>query len=348
MCINSTPNIKNRIIPIFISHMGCPNQCVFCDQKSISGTVVPMSPSDVKKHVENILASNELSSKVSEIAFFGGSFTGLEPGLQEEYLSSIGKFNLPVRISTRPDYIDESVLNRLKKHNVRIIELGVQSMSDDILEAAGRGHTVKHVLDACNLIKKHKFLLGIQTMIGLPLETLESVLHTANEVALLNPDMVRIYPVLVLKGTQLENMMEFGGYTPLTLELAVEYAAMALSIYKKHDINVIRVGLQSSDEISSKTDSKIFGGPIHPAFRQLVESTMLAKALYSYDIKKIICGVNSIHLLKGHNNYGLNMLLNLSGKSKIELSVSNEIAPDNVKIICNKNYVPILELGYSL
>ncbi len=324
-------HFKARIIPIFISHLGCPNQCVFCDQKSINGNKIAMSPALAKDFIREIIGESSISF---EIAFFGGSFTGINAQLQEEYLSMASEYGFPIRVSTRPDYINDEVLERLLKYGVRTIELGVQSMDDHILELSGRGHTVGQTRDACYKIQKSGLKLGIQTMIGLPDETLDTVIHTASEVTLLSPDIIRIYPVLVLKDTDLEMSMNKGEYTPLTLETAAEMASVALKIYRDAKLNVIRVGLQSTDEISARENSKVCGGPNHPAFRQLAESTMLAKIISAYNnIEIIYCGVKSIHLFKGHNDYGLKKLEKFSGRTVPKIEVSKENLPEEIKII---------------
>lgn len=345
-------NPETRIIPIFVSHMGCPNQCVFCDQRTISGTPNPMTPLLAEAHVESVLEMQQNSvlgmqhlemrhpqmqqnKEPYEIAYFGGSFTGISPELQEAYLSVAKKRSLPVRISTRPDYIDDVTLDRLARYNVKLIELGVQSMDNTILTASGRGHTAEQTIKACEKIHQHGFSLGIQTMIGLPGESKETVMDTARRVEALNPDVIRIYPVLVIKGTILENWMNSGRYVPLTLEEAVEMTASALSYYRDKGRKVIRVGLQSSDEISAGKDSKVCGGPIHPAFRQLVEATILVGKIAPYPFDFILCGKKVIDLLTGHHRYGANKLMGLTGCKNPDIRVSSECGPEEIKLFLN-------------
>lgn len=337
-------NPETRIIPIFVSHMGCPNQCVFCDQRTISGTVHPMTPLLAEEHVETVLAMQhpgmehpqmQQNKGPFEIAFFGGSFTGIAPELQEAYLSIAARRGLPVRISTRPDYIDDNTLDRLAKYNVRLIELGVQSMDNTILSKSGRGHTAEQTVKACEQIHQHGFALGIQTMIGLPGESAETVMDTARRVDALDPDIIRIYPVLVIKGTLLENWMNHGHYVPLTLEEAVEMTASALSFYREKGRKVIRVGLQSTDEISNRKDSKVCGGPLHPAFRQLVDATILAGKIASYPFESIRCGKKVIDLLTGHQRYGAKKLMDLTGCKDPDIRVSSECGPEEIKLFLN-------------
>ena len=270
---------KNYIIPIFVPHLGCPNDCTFCNQKKISGQKKNITKQDVKNIIEYYLESyNSLDRKI-EVAFFGGSFTGIKKEIQEELLSAAyeyietGKIS-SIRISTRPDYIDKDILNFLKKYNVETIELGVQSTNDFILNKCKRGHNFNDVKKASKLIRKNKFKLGHQMMVGLPESNQKDEIETAKNLIKLRPKMVRIYPVLVIKDTKLEDDFKNGEYIPNTLEQAVETSAILLKMFEKKKIDVIRIGLQSTDEICNPKNEKsqVVAGPYHPAFRQLVES----------------------------------------------------------------------------
>ena len=270
---------KNYIIPIFVPHLGCPNDCTFCNQKKISGQKKNITNHDVKNIIEYYLQTFKEKDKDVEVAFFGGSFTGIKKEVQEELLSAayeyikIGKVN-SIRISTRPDYIDKNILKILKKYKVETIELGVQSTNDYILNKCRRGHTFNDVKKASKLIRKNGFKLGHQMMIGLPESTQKDELATAKDLIKLHPKMIRIYPVLVIKDTKLEEEFKNGDYLPNTLEQAVEVSASLLKMFKKKKIDVIRIGLQSTDEICNpeNINSQVIAGPYHPAFRQLVES----------------------------------------------------------------------------
>lgn len=270
---------KEYIIPIFVPHLGCPNDCTFCNQKKISGQKTDITSEDVKNIIEYYLSNFKSIDKKVEIAFFGGSFTGIETEVQEELLSTAyeyiksGKVD-GIRISTRPDYINQEILNRLKKYGVQTIELGVQSANDYILERSRRGHSFDDVKKASKLIRKNKFILGHQMMIGLPESTQKDEIETAKKLIKLRPSIIRIYPVLVIKGTKLEAEYVNGEYTPNTLEQAIETCAILLKMFNKKKIDVIRIGLQNTDEICSpeNENSQVVGGPYHPAFRQLVES----------------------------------------------------------------------------
>jgi len=272
---------KQYIIPIFVPHLGCPNDCVFCNQKSISGQMKNITKEDIKETIEFYLKNLKDKEAYIEVAFFGGSFTGIEESLQEEYLEAayeyikLGKVD-SIRISTRPDYINKNILKRLKKYKVQTIELGVQSTNDYILKRSGRGHTFEDVKKASRLIRWNGFNLGHQMMVGLPESTRIDEINTAKQLIKLKPKMVRIYPVLVIKNTKLEIDYNNGKYEPIPLVQAVETCKEIYKMFAKKKIEIIRIGLQNTDEISSPENEKsqVIAGPYHPAFRQLVESSI--------------------------------------------------------------------------
>jgi len=278
-------------IPVFIPHLGCPFQCIYCNQKYISGTTKPPDVEEVHAIILQKLSTIDSKNAIVEVAFFGGSFTCISKPEQEKYLQAVQPYIRDkkvsgIRISTRPDYIDESILQLLHQYHVSTIELGVQSMSDSVLLKAGRGHTAADVVKASELIRKGGFDLGIQTMIGLPGEDKEESEYTASRVIDLKPDCVRIYPVLVLKDTELERLFSDGKYEPLTLELAVERVAPVLKMYIHNDINVIKVGLHPSEEFES--GGKLVAGPFHPAFREMVMSRLWKNEFNDYLLQKHI------------------------------------------------------------
>ena len=290
------------IIPIFVPHLGCPNDCVFCNQKSISGQKKNITKDEVKNIIDNYLKNIKDNENEKEIAFFGGSFTGIEEEKQEELLSiayeyvKSGKVN-SIRISTRPDYINKQILKRLKKYKVKTIELGVQSANDYVLEKAQRGHTFEDVKKASKLIRLYGFKLGHQMMVGLPESTEEDEINTAKALIKLKPKMVRIYPVLVIKGTKLEKDYEEGKYTPLTLARAIETCKKLVRMFADKKIDIIRVGLQNTDEITDPNDknSEVVAVPYHPAFRQLVESEMWYDVIVE-KIKKLNVKVRKVEI----------------------------------------------------
>ncbi|MCL2859869.1 MAG: radical SAM protein [Oscillospiraceae bacterium] len=279
---------KKYIIPVFIPHYGCKNECVFCDQRKISGQTKNIKPADIRKTIEYYLKIFQDERVEKEIAFFGGSFTGIDQTKQEEFLKIANEYiengkASSVRISTRPDYIDKDILKFLKKYKVKTIELGVQSGNDIVLEKAKRGHDFNSVVKASKLIRRHGFVLGHQMMVGLPDSTKQDEINTAIALTKLKPKIVRIYPVLVLKGTELEKMYETGEYEPLTVEQAVDRVKELYYIFDKRKIKVIRIGLQNTENITNPQNEKstVIAGPYHPAFGQLVESAMWYDALVS-------------------------------------------------------------------
>ena len=340
---------KQYIIPIFVPHLGCPNDCIFCNQKSISGQKSNMTIEKAKEIIENYLKSIDKENAQIEIAFFGGSFTAIEEERQEELLQVASEFVKSgqvssIRVSTRPDAIDKNILKRLKKYKVKTIELGVQSSNNYILKRINRGHTFEDVKRAAKLIRWNGFRLGVQMMVGLPESTTIDEINTAKELIKLKPKMVRIYPVLVIKNTPLEKELEKGTYKPLTVVQAVEVCKEIVRLFHDKNIDIIRIGLQPTDEISEpgSEKSEVVAGPYHPAFRQLVESAMWYDAIVgkikrlNVKVKEVEVTVNPVDAnnVIGHKKenvknlkelYDVNLVLKedpkmKQGKSKIEIT----------------------------
>lgn len=265
-----------KIVPIFIPHYGCPHACVFCNQTRITGQCSIPDPAAVNDIIEEYLQTIPLSrERQVEVAFYGGSFTALEPELQEAYLRVVQPWLREgavdsVRVSTRPDAISSGILDLLARYGVRVIELGVQSLDAEVLRQSGRGYTPHEVWNAVRLIKDRSFCLGIQLMIGLPGDTREKDLATARQVVEMKPAIARLYPALVIKGTRLAEMYENGAYRPLGLEAAVNISADMFMILENAGIRVIRMGLQPTEELMN--GDSLQAGPFHPAFGELVES----------------------------------------------------------------------------
>ena len=261
-------------IAIFIPHVGCPNMCSFCNQRTISSTQSAPTAEEAEKIVAGAysrIADNEKQNY--EIAFFGGSFTAIDRDYMLSLLEAaslyVGKDKLHgIRISTRPDCIDDEVLSVLKKYGVTAIELGAQSMSDTVLSANDRGHTADDVRKASWLIKAYGFELGLQMMVGLYKSTEQDELYTVQEIIKLKPDTVRIYPVVILKGTRLAELYLSGKYKVMSLDRAVELCADMLEKFESNGIRVIRLGLHASENV----EKDAVGGLYHPAMRELCES----------------------------------------------------------------------------
>lgn len=324
---------KEYIIPIFVPHLGCPNDCTFCNQKKISGQTKNVKAEDVKNTIEYYLNNFKDDNKYIEVAFFGGSFTGIDVDKQKELLSVAYEYIKnkkidSIRISTRPDYINKEILQMLKSYGVKTIELGVQSTNDYILNKSKRGHTFEDVKKASKLIRKNGFILGHQMMVGLPESTRQDEINTAKDLIKLKPKIVRIYPVLVIKGTQLEKDYESGEYTPLTVEQAVETAKDLLVLFNKKKINVIRIGLQNTNEITdpNSKESQVVAGPYHPAFRQLVESRLWYDNIAN-EIKKV--NSNVTHIQIDVNPSDIN---NAVGHKRINIEKINDTYNTDLKI----------------
>ena len=314
---------KHYIIPIFVPHLGCPNDCIFCNQKSISGQQKMITKEDIENTINFYLNNIKDKEAKKEVAFFGGSFTGIDVEKQEEFLQTAYKYIKnnqidSIRISTRPDYINKPILKMLKKYKVKTIELGVQSANDYVLRQSHRNHTFEDVKKASKLIRWYGFNLGHQMMVGLPDSTKIDEINTARELIKLKPKMVRIYPVLVIKNTKLEKDYLDEKYKPLTVVQAVETCKEIVPMFMKKGIEVIRIGLQNTDEITDPSikGSEVVAGPYHPAFRQLVEASLWYDNIVerikelNVKVKKVQITVNpkDVNNVVGHKRENVNKL----------------------------------------
>lgn len=266
--------MKHFNIPLFVPHKGCPNDCVFCNQKRITSNIKSVTGEDVEKIISEHLKTLPQDAYI-EAAFFGGSFTGIPMEEQKELLSVAKAYYdkgliSGIRLSTRPDYISYEILDLLKSKSVTTIELGVQSLDSEVLKKSNRGHDESVVIKASEMIKEYGFSLGLQMMTGLPGDTFEKSVETAEKFIKIKPDFVRIYPTLVIKDTELENMYNSGAYIPQSIDDAVRLCKHLKVNFLENDIQVIRVSLQPTDEISP--DASVVAGPFHPAFGELVDN----------------------------------------------------------------------------
>ncbi len=260
-------------LPIFIPHRGCPHDCAFCNQRKITGIDTDITPEKVRELIKEFLFTVDEKNSSVEVAFFGGSFTGLELETQKAFLTVAAEFSHRIdgiRLSTRPDYISEEVLALLKKYGVTTVELGVQSSDNEVLRLNSRGHTFEDVIKASQMIKAAGIALGHQMMLGMYGSTPEKDMQTVRDITGQSPVCVRIYPVVTLKGTTLEQLYNEGKYAPYSTEVAAELAKSAVCAFRKNGIDVIRVGLHSSEELD--TEGTVVAGPYHQAFGELVES----------------------------------------------------------------------------
>lgn len=307
---------KHCNIPIFIPQLACPYQCVFCNQEIISATFSIPKPNEIATIIDTYLETIPNNTEIN-IAFFGGSFTGIPKIEMIAYLQAAydyvkaGKVQ-GIRLSTKPDYITDEILDILEKYGVTSIELGAQSTNNKVLLKSGRGHKFDVIEKAANLIRKRDFELGLQMMIGLPFDTLELSLQTAKDIVRLGADTTRIYPTIVIKGTVLEKMYETGNYKVLSLDEAILWSKEVLKIFNAASVKVLRVGLHPSEELES--GKSFVAGPIHPSFKEMVLTDLWGDILHEKLEKKgqSIASVSSKQLnyaigYKGKNRNDLKM-----------------------------------------
>ncbi len=323
--------MKHYNIPIFISHFGCPNDCAFCNQKKINGKETDITAEDIKETVERYLKTLPKKSK-KEVAFFGGTFTGISQRLQIEYLEVVKEYLDSgeidgIRVSTRPDYISDEILKILKKYGVTTIELGVQSLDEKVLEKTDRFYPVQKVEEASNLIKKYGIELGIQLMLGLPDSTFESDYQTALKTVSLKPDIARIYPTLVISQTKLAKMYKNKQYIPLSIEEGIKRAVKIYSLLEINGINIIRVGLQPTEELSDR--ETVLAGPYHPAFRELVVGEIYYRFLkqFNHDILEVEANQKVISTI-----IGLNKRNKIRLKNRLKVRIDNALTKDKIRI----------------
>ncbi len=313
---------KYFIIPIFVPHLGCPHDCVFCNQKRIAGVSTDVTKSEVKKIIDDHLATFPEGNHTIEVAFFGGSFTAIDMDIQRELLSipydykKRGQIDY-IRMSTRPDAIDHEVLKMLVDYSVDTIELGVQSLDNKVLFDSGRGHDSQAVYRACELIQSYGINLGLQMMLGLVGDSREKSLYTAREIIKLDPYCVRIYPTLVIKDTYLEKLYLDGSYKALELDEAVDLTRDILMLFDYEDIDVIRVGLQPTENIQLGRD--VIAGPFHPSFRQLVESSIIREVLLQKFEEYGIRNLDQLTIRVGHKE-----ISNLVGQKAVNTKYLKE------------------------
>lgn len=261
--------------------MACPYQCVFCNQEKISNTFSIPKPEEIAKTIDAYLETIPKEREIN-VAFFGGSFTGIPKEEMIAYLKVAHSYVLSgqiqgIRLSTKPDYITNEILDVLEKYGVTAIELGAQSTNNKVLLKSGRGHKFDVIEKASKLINERNFELGLQMMLGLPYDSLELSMQTARDIVRLGADSTRIYPTLVIKGTVLEGMYHSGQYKALSLEEAVEWSKEVYKIFMKTDIKILRVGLHPSEEL--ELGKSLVAGPIHPSFKEMVLSAVWADIL---------------------------------------------------------------------
>ena len=326
-------------IPIFVPHKGCPHDCVFCNQRHITGNCEETTPDDAVGIIEEHLGTIH-GDYYAEIAFFGGSFTAIDANSRQALLKAAypyvksGKVN-GVRCSTRPDYIDENILKEFKEYGGTCIELGVQSTDELVLKKSRRGHSFEDVKKSSELIKSMGIELGLQMMLGLPGDTKEKMLKTCEDLISLNPSCVRIYPTLVVKDTALCTMYENSDYTPLTIEEAIDVLSIIIPRFQNAGIDVIRVGLQTTDDINEET----VAGPYHPAIKELAQSRIIRNLLEECigNLKEnstVYCNPSAVSRVVGHKKCNKEYFKQKYGID-IKVATDGEVSCEELKI-CNK------------
>ncbi len=275
---------RRHILPFFIPHLGCPNQCVFCDQHKIAGQSLPPAPGEVAAALARL---DPQAEHKPEVAFYGGSFTAIPRDSQISYLAAARQaldagLISGIRLSTRPDAVAEPELALLKEYGVGTVELGVQSMTDDVLKLARRGHTAAESLAAVRRLQEWGFVCGVQLMPGLPGETAASAVQGAAQILALKPDLLRIYPTVVVAGTECERMFRAGEFQPLSLEEAARISLDIKLLAEAAGTTVIRIGLQPTEELARE----VVAGPYHPAFGALVQGLFWRQKLL-YALQKL-------------------------------------------------------------
>ncbi len=322
---------KNSVIPVFVPHLGCPNDCVFCNQRRISGHTEPATALTVKNAIEAAAALTPPGTK-RQLAFYGGSFTAIPESIQLELLEAAQPYLengdiSSIRLSTRPDAVDEAVLRRLRRYGVEVIELGAQSMCDKVLLLSGRGHDSADVERSSYLIKQQGFGLVLQMMTGLPGDTDESCVETAKKIIALKPDGVRIYPTVIVRDTVLCDMWRAGTYKEHTVEDAVRICAKLAPLFDEAGIPIIRMGLNPTEELSG---GDALGGAYHPALGELVRSRIMlekAKELLSgvAPCSNVILGVNrsDVSKMAGQHRCNIKALTEEFALSELKIREAN-------------------------
>ena len=336
--------IRPFIIPIFLPHAGCPHQCVFCNQVSITGTKPEaVDQEKIRTQIQEFLKYKTESRKPVQIAFFGGNFLGLKPKEIKFWLTLADEFVSQgladgIRFSTRPDTIDAARLDRLDNYPVSIVELGVQSMDDDVLALAERGHSAADTVRAVKALKRQRLGIGLQMMVGLPGDSEARTLATARKIAELNPDCVRVYPTVVVENSRLAHWFKKGEYKPLSLKAAVSLVKKVYLIFQNEGIAVIRMGLQATDDLED--GSTVLAGPHHPAFGHMVYSEVFYdKAVAASESarstsKTLTISVNpsSISKMRGLNNSNIKKLKKKFGFYSVDVRADTSLAKEEVNI----------------
>ena len=345
---------KPFIVPIFLPQAGCPHQCVFCNQFSITGADVSLpGKEEIRRRINQYLTyKNKARRGLTQIAFYGGNFLGMEKQYIDLCLTTAQQYVTEgevdsIRFSTRPDTINEGTIDTITRFSVATVEIGAQSMDDHVLRRSNRGHTALQIQQAATILKEHHFQTGIQMMVGLPGDSKPTIIETTSKIISLSPDFVRIYPTIVLSNSPLARLYKNGTYQPLPLASAVSIVKTIFLRFIKNRIPVIRMGLQPS--VDFEMNGKILAGPFHPSFGHLVYSEIFLDKLLSI-IKtenwpennlSIFVHPKNISMVRGIKNRNKTFLNQLYPKSSITISGQAALEPND--LIVNKIKVSILD-----
>ena len=340
------PSQKPLIIPVFIPHSGCPHMCAFCNQSIITNTKSNLPDKKQIQEITNEYLNYKGKRRTVQLAFFGGNFLGLDSSYILEVLNIAAKLKQEnkidsVRFSTRPDTISKDTLDLIKNFPVSTIELGVQSMNDQVLALSNRGHTSQCTIDAASLLKQYGFKIGMQMMVGLPKEDTDSILKSAKEILKLRPDFIRIYPLIILKGSLIAKWYKSGKYNPLSLDNCVDLVKKIYTIFNDQNIPVIRMGLQASEMLQD--DESMIAGPWHPAFGHLVLSEIFfdrTKILISKKLAEnpgknvIVLGINpsSESKLRGDKNNNNKRLKKIFPEVSLQINTDSSIDKETIEV----------------
>lgn len=343
----STMSKNHYIIPIFVPMEGCPHQCVFCNQDKITNSdEEKVDGQFVRDTIDEYISTIQNKDATIEVSFFGGTFTGIPIEKQNELLAVAKEYKDKciidkIHMSTRPDYIDVNILDNLKRFDVDVIELGVQSLDEEVLRESGRGHSVEDVTRASKLINDYGITLGHQIMLGLPSDTEEKDIYSVKESIKMNPKIARIYPSLVITDTPMAKMFKRGTYEPYSLEKAVDVSKILYKMYKEAGVNVIRIGLQPTENISEGGD--VIAGPFHSAFRELVDSSIISDEIIKCanendgDINIYVNNNTISKIYADKKRYFLKTKESLKDRN-IKVSIDNTLEKNVIKVEINDKF----------
>ena len=340
----SETRLRPLIVPIFIPNKGCPSRCIFCEQGKITSLQSQsVNGRYVREVIDKAISSKKFdTARNPEVAFYGGTFSNLPLRLMIELLGAVAPyikkgFFHSIRVSTRPDALGADRLDLMKDYGVLTVELGVQSMDNDVLKLSKRGHTAADTVNAVHLLRKYGFRVGAQLMPGLPGDSVDTFRATITKVISLHPDMARLYPLLVIKGTGLAKWYQEGKYQPLELEKAVQICIESCIRLEAEGIPVIRIGLMSSPSLLE--DGRIMAGPWHPAFGFLVRSGIHQKNIQN-DLPapgkaseiRIFAPQREIALIRGYKNRGLKLIEKQTQAKVISVHSDDSIPPGRIRV----------------